>query len=200
MLICRSCFRTYGVSGTRDEHVDTKYLLSRSTHVKAIIYGSLASFNERRPTRSPREPNSIRDSSELAYRRVAVLITPINLKPALCNSSVLSTEGKYESAATMRPVLAHGKTSSFSPFVPWSRPLLVVSVRADSSSDVVTSFYRSITPLRPHALFCISQPFSGFRSIATYIGKPSSIHCPPAPYHFDIDSSTHTTSEGQKGL
>jgi hypothetical protein len=106
MLSCCNLFCVYGVAGSRDERVYTKYLLSRSTHVKAIFHGSLASFNERLTTWSPQEPNSIRDSSNMGYRRVAVWTTPINLKPALYNPSALSTEAKYESAATMRPVLA----------------------------------------------------------------------------------------------
>jgi hypothetical protein len=53
--------------------------------------------------RSPREPISIRGSSDMGYRLVAVLATPINLKPALYNPSGLSTEAKYELSATMRP-------------------------------------------------------------------------------------------------
>jgi hypothetical protein len=68
----------------------------------------------------------------------------------------------------------------------------------DSSSAAVTSFNRNINPLRQQALFCISEPFSGFRSILTYIGKLSLVQSPPSPYHCDIDSSTHTTSEGEK--
>jgi hypothetical protein len=67
---------------------------------------------------------------------MAVLTTPINLKPAL-NNTALSTEVKYRSAATMRPVLAHGITSSFTTFVPLCRPLLAASACSDSSSAVV---------------------------------------------------------------
>jgi hypothetical protein len=48
-------------------------------------------------------------------------------------------------------------------------PLLAASACADVSSVVAICFKRNIIPLRPHALFCISQPFSGFRSISTYI-------------------------------
>jgi hypothetical protein len=90
ILTCRSRFNIYDVPGARDEHVEAKYRLSRSTHVRAIIHGSLVPFNETRPTRSPREPNSIRERSEMGYRRVAVLKTPINLKPTLYNSLLRS--------------------------------------------------------------------------------------------------------------
>jgi len=51
-------------------------------------------------------------------------------------------------------------------------------------------------PLRPQDAFWISQPFSGLRSMATYIGSPIEIHGPPRPYHLIIDSSTQMVSPG----
>ena len=51
---------------------------------------------------------------------------------------------------------------------------------------------------RKQAAFLISQPFSGFLSIATYIGRPWLIQCLPCPYHWDMDSSTQISSDGKK--
>ena len=63
--------------------------------------------------------------------------------------------------------------------------------------SVLTIFNRIITPERPQAAFWISQPFSGFLSIATYIGRPWLIQWPPCPYHRDMDSSTQISSDGK---
>ena len=51
-----------------------------------------------------------------------------------------------------------------------------------------------VIPNRPHAAFWISAPFSGFLSIATYIGKPKLIQWPPCTYHRDMYSSVHIRS------
>ena len=66
----------------------------------------------------------------------------------------------------------HGSTRNFRTLVPWLLPSSSASALAFSSSAVLTIFNRSITPERPQAAFWISHPFSGFLSIATYIGRP----------------------------
>ena len=108
------------------------------------------------------------------------------------------TDAKYESAHTQWSVLTHGSTRNFRTLVPWLLPLSSVTAQAFSSSAVLTTFNQIITPERPQAVFWISQPFSGFLSIATYIGRPWLIQWPPCPYHRDMDSSTQMSSDGEK--
>ena len=92
-------------------------------------------------------------------------------------------DAKYESAHTQWSVLTHGSTRNFRTFVPWLLPLSSVTALAFSSSAVSTTFNQIITPECPQAAFWISQPFSGFLLIATYIGRPWLIQWPPCPYH-----------------
>ena len=105
---------------------------------------------------------------------------------------------KYESAHTQRSVLTHGPTRNFMTLVPWLLPSSSVTALAFSSSAVLTIFNQIITPEHPQAAFWISQPFSSFLSIATYIGRPWLIQWPPCPYHRDMDSSMQISSNGKK--
>ena len=102
---------------------------------------------------------------------------------------------KYESAHTQWSVLTHGSTRNFRTLVPWLLPLSSVTALAFSSSAVLTTFNQIITPEHPQAAFWISQPFSGFLLIATYIGRPWLIQWPPCPYHRDMHSSTQISSD-----
>jgi hypothetical protein len=132
---------------------------------------------------------------------VAVLTTPMNLRPIFLSSKAAVTDAKYESAQTIRFQLAQGETSQRRTWAPcgrwswWSSPWLEAC-----SSAVLTSFNQIITPDTPQAMFRISKPFSGFLSIAMYIGSPMLIQWPPCPYHLAIDSSTQMRSEGMKYL
>ena len=107
-------------------------------------------------------------------------------------------DAKYESAHTQRSVLTHGSTSNFRTLVPWLLPSPSVTALAFSSSAVLTTFNQIITPERPHAAFWISPPFSGFLSIATYIGRPWLIQWPPCPYYQDMDLSMQISSDWKK--
>ena len=62
---------------------------------------------------------------------------------------------------------------------------------------IVSTFNQIITPEHPQASFWISKPFSGFLSIATYIGRPWLIQWLPCPYHHDMDSSMQISSNGK---
>ena len=108
------------------------------------------------------------------------------------------TDAKYESAHTQQSVLTHGSTRNFRTLVPWLLPLSSVTALAFSSSAVLTTFNQIITPECPQEAFWTSQPFSGFLSIATYIGRPWLIQWPPCPYHQDMDSSMQISSDGEK--
>ena len=107
------------------------------------------------------------------------------------------TDAKYESTHTQQSVLTHGSTRNFRTLVPLLLPSSSVTEMAFSSSAVLTIFNRIITPERPQAAFWISQPFSDFLSIATYIGRPWLIQWPPCPYHRDMDSSAQISSDGK---
>ena len=91
----------------------------------------------------------------------------------------------------------YGSTRNFRTLVPWLLPSSSVTALAFSSSAVLTTFNQIITPEHPWAAFWISQPFSGFLLIATYIGRPWLIQWPPCPYHWDIDSSMQISSDGK---
>ena len=80
----------------------------------------------------------------------------------------------------------------------WSRPSSFWCVA--SSSAVLTSFSLIIMLHRPQYAFWISHPFSGLRSIATYIGSPWLIQCPPWPYQREMDSLTQIKSDGIKSV
>ena len=103
---------------------------------------------------------------------------------------------KYESAHTQWSILTHGSTRNFRTLVPWLLPSSSVTTLAFSSSAVLTTFNQVITPECPQAAFWISQSFSGFLSIATYIGRPWLIQWPPCPYHRDMDSLMQISSDG----
>ena len=107
------------------------------------------------------------------------------------------TDAKYESAHTQWSVLTHGSTRNFRTLVPWLLLSSSVTALAFSSSAVLTTFNQIITPERPQAAFWISQPFSGFLSIVTYIGRPWLIQWPPCPYHRGMDSSTQISLDGK---
>ena len=103
---------------------------------------------------------------------------------------------KYELAHTQWSVLTHGSTRNFRTLVPWLLPSSSVTALAFSSSAVLTIFNQIITTECPQAAFWISQPFSGFLLIATYIGRPWLIQWTPCTYHRDMDSSTQISSDG----
>ena len=107
------------------------------------------------------------------------------------------TDAKYESAHTQQSILTHGSTRNFRTLVPWLLPSSSVTTLAFSSSAVLTTFNQIITPECPQAAFWISQPFSGFLSIATYIGRPWLIQWLPCPYHWDMDSLMQISSDGE---
>ena len=107
-------------------------------------------------------------------------------------------DAKYESPHAQQSVLTHGSTRNFRTLVPWLLLSSSVTALAFSSSAVLTIFNQIITPERPQAAFWISQPFSGFLLIATYIGRPWLIQWPPCPYLQDLDSSTQISSNGEK--
>ena len=129
---------------------------------------------------------------------VAVLTTPMKCKPIILMTVTALTDTKYESAHTQQSVLTHGSTRNFRTLVPWLLPLSSVTTLTFSSSAVLTIFNQIITPERPQAALWISQPFSGFLSIATYIGRPWLIQWLPCPYHRDMDSPTQISSNGKK--
>ena len=104
------------------------------------------------------------------------------------------TDAKYELAHTQQSILTHGSTRNFRTLVPWLLPLSSVTALVFSSSAVLTTFNQIITPECPQAACWISQPFSGFLSIATYIGRAWLIQWLPCPYHRDMDSSTQISS------
>ena len=126
---------------------------------------------------------------------VAVLTTPMKCKPIILMTVTSLTDAKYESAHTQRSILTHGSTRIFRTLVPSLVPSSSVTAQAFSSSAVLTIFNQIITPEHPQAAFWISQPFSGFLSISTYIGRPWLIQWPPCPYHRDMDSSTQISSD-----
>ena len=127
---------------------------------------------------------------------VAILTTPMKCKPIILMTVTALTDAKYESAHTQQSVLTHGSTRNFRTLVPWLLLSSSVTALAFSSSAVLTTFNQIITPECPQAAFWISQPFSGFLSITTYIGRPWLIQWPPCPYHQDMDSSTQISSDG----
>ena len=126
---------------------------------------------------------------------VTSLLTHISINSQPFLVGIVST--KYELAHTQRSILTHGSTRNFRTEVPWLLPLSSVTELAFSSSAVLTTFNRIITPECSQAAFWISQPFSGFLLIATYIGRPWLIQWPPCPYHRDMDSSTQISSDGK---
>ena len=127
---------------------------------------------------------------------VAVLITLMKRSSCFHNYSAAGTDAKYESAQTIRSVLAHGITSSFSTFAP--RGILSsLSCCYSSLFADFTILIRIITPNRPHASLWISASFSAFLSIAKYIGKPKLIQWSTCLYHSDMNSSAHMRSEGE---
>ena len=129
---------------------------------------------------------------------VAVLTTPMKRKPIILKTVTAFTDAKYESTHTQRSILTSGSTRNFRTLVPWLLPSTSATALAFSSSAVLTIFNQIITPERPQAAFWISQPFSGFLSIATYIGRPWLIQWLPCPYYQDMDSSTQISSNGGK--
>ena len=128
---------------------------------------------------------------------VAILTTPVKCKPIVLMTVTALMDTKYELAHTQRSVLTHGPTRSFRALVPWLLPSSSVTTLAFSSSAVLTTSNQIITPECPQVAFWISQPFSGFLSIATYIGTPWLIQWPPCPYHRDMDSSMQISSDGK---
>ena len=112
---------------------------------------------------------------------VAILTTPMKCKPIVLMTVTALTDTK--------------PTRNFRTLVPWLLPSSSVTALTLSSSAVLTTFNRIITPECPQAAFWISQPFSGFLSITTYIGRPWLIQWPPCPYHQDMDSSMQISSD-----
>lgn len=79
---------------------------------------------------------------------------------------------KYESAHTMRLLPAQAAMSFVKTMVPCDRSSPSPSLVARWCSAVMTTLKLRRTPLRPRAAFWNSPSFSGFRSTATYIGRP----------------------------
>ena len=128
---------------------------------------------------------------------MAVLTSPMKRKPIVLMTVTALTDANYELAHTQWSVLNHGSTRNFRTLVPWLLPSSSVTTLTFSSSAVWTNFNQIITPEHPQAAFWISQPFSGFLLIATYIGRLWLIQWPPCPYHQDMDSSTQISSDGK---
>lgn len=79
---------------------------------------------------------------------------------------------KCESAHTMRLLPAQAAMSFVKTMVPCDRSSPSPSLVARWCSAVMTTLKLRRTPLRPRAAFWNSPSFSGFRSTATYIGRP----------------------------
>ena len=118
-------------------------------------------------------------------------------KPIVLMTVTALMDMKYELAHTQESILAHGSTRNFRTLVPWLLPLSSVTTLVFSSSAVLTTFNQIITPEHPQAAFWISQPFSGFLLITTYIGRPWLIQWPPCSYHRDMDSLMQISSDGK---
>ena len=118
-------------------------------------------------------------------------------KPIILMTVTALMDVKYELAHTQWSVLTHGSARNFRTLVPWLLPSSSVTALAFSSSAVLTIFNQITTPECPQAAFWISQPFSVFLLIATYIGRPWLIQWLPCPYHWDMDSSTQISSDGK---
>ena len=113
------CMQMYNHPFSIDPTVKIKYRLFRSIqkicNTDFVMYTGLVN----NPLISPWFWNSILDRYAIGDFHVSVLITPIKQSPHFHNVTTAVTDAKYESAQMILYVLSHGRTSSFSNFLPW---------------------------------------------------------------------------------